>query len=127
MLALWQKVESGNEDTDYWNRSDGACGRQSDCKAVAGTRGISCGSNLEVNESDTSTSITVRANGGVYTNPLDETDTSKCMGIRVEGDMTVSAGTITVTATGKKAKTIKVVGRYTKTGTAVVNAANMDI
>lgn len=93
----------------------------------AGTRGISCGGNLEVNESDTSTSITVRANGGVYTNPLDETDTSKCMGIRVEGDMTVSAGTITVTATGKKAKTIKVVGRYTKTGTAVVNAANMDI
>ena len=93
----------------------------------AGSRGIACDGNLVVNESDNSTSITVRANGGVYTNPLDNTDTSKCMGIRVEGNMTVSAGTITVTATGKKAKTIKVVGRYTKTGTAVVNAADMDI
>lgn len=93
----------------------------------AGTRGIACDGNLTINENTGTTAITVRANGGVYTNPNDKTDTSKCMGIRVDGNMTITAGTITVTATGTKAKTIKVSGLYTKSGTAVVNAANMDI
>lgn len=93
----------------------------------AGSRGIQCDGNLVVNEGTSATEITILAAGGVFTNPLDKTDTSKCMGIRVEGDMTFTAGKISVQATGKKAKTVKVVGRYTRTDPAVMDAADLDI
>lgn len=93
----------------------------------AGSRGIQSGTDLLIDESSgQSTQITVVAAGGVYTDATTG-DTKKCMGVRVDGNMTITAGTLTVTATGNKAKTVKVSGLYTKSGSAVVNAANMDI
>lgn len=92
-----------------------------------GSRGIQSGTDLLIDESSgQSTQITVAAAGGVYTDATTG-NTKKCMGVRVDGNMTITAGTLTVTATGNKAKTVKVSGLYTKSGTAVVNAPNMDI
>ncbi len=83
----------------------------------AGSRGISCPTNMVINENHQSTAMTIYAYGGVYTDSED--NDSRCMGIKVGGNLTVSAGTVTVYNKGK-ARAIKVDGKYTKTGSAVV-------
>lgn len=92
----------------------------------AGSKGISVGHNMTINEADATTVITIRATGGVYTNPADATDTSKCMGIKVENDLTISAGTVTVTNTGTKSKSIKVGGTYYAKGGTVKTTTAID-
>ena len=91
----------------------------------AGSKGISAGTNMIINEDDAATTMTIAATGGVYEDPETD-DTSKCMGIKVTKDLTISAGTITVTNTGRKSKGIKVDGTYYAKGgnvTANVDAA----
>lgn len=87
----------------------------------AGSKGISAGTNMIINEDDAATTMTIAATGGVYEDPETD-DTSKCMGIKVTKDLTISAGTITVTNTGRKSKGIKVDGiYYAKGGTVTAN------
>lgn len=87
----------------------------------AGSKGISAGTNMIINEDDAATTMTISATGGVYEDPETD-DTSKCMGIKVTKDLTISAGTITVTNTGRKSKGIKVDGiYYAKGGTVTAN------
>ena len=87
----------------------------------AGSKGISAGTNMIINEDDAATTMTIAATGGVYEDPETD-DTSKCMGIKVTKDLTISAGTITVTNTGRKSKGIKVDGTYyAKGGTVTAN------
>lgn len=87
----------------------------------AGSKGISAGTNMVINEDDAATTMTIAATGGVYEDPETD-DTSKCMGIKVTKDLTISAGTITVTNTGRKSKGIKVDGiYYAKGGTVTAN------
>lgn len=91
----------------------------------AGSKGISAGTDMIINEDDAATTMTIAATGGVYEDPETD-DTSKCMGIKVTKDLTISAGTITVTNTGRKSKGIKVDGTYYAKGgnvTANVDAA----
>lgn len=90
-----------------------------------GSKGISTGNDFNVNEDTGVTSINIQATGGEYEyeDPILGTETSKCMGIRVHGAMSISAGTITVTNTGYKSKGIKIAKGYTKTGSAVVNGS----
>ena len=87
----------------------------------AGSKGISAGTDMVINEDDAATTMTISATGGVYEDPETD-DTSKCMGIKVTKDLTISAGTITVTNTGRKSKGIKVDGiYYAKGGTVTAN------
>lgn len=87
----------------------------------AGSKGISCNGNMLINEDDNTTKMTIRASGGRYTD-ADDND-SRCMGIKVDGNLTITAGTITVYNTGSGSRGIKIDGTYKKSGTAVVNAS----
>ena len=88
----------------------------------AGSRGIQVTGNLTVNEDDNTTLMQIRATGGIYEDPVTE-DESRCMGIRVKGNFTITAGTVRVANTGSGARGIKIDGTYSKSGTAVVSAS----
>lgn len=90
-----------------------------------GSRGIQTDGSLVINQESNTTSITILAAGGKCT--LDEcaADPHKCMGIKVDGNMDVYAGTLNVTATGKKAKTVKVGGTYNAHGNTL-NVGDVD-
>lgn len=91
-----------------------------------GSKGIGVDGNMTVNEADNPTDIDITATGGVYTDPIYWT-TSKCMGIKVDLNLTVSAGRITVVNTGAQSRGIKVDGTYYARGgtvNATVDAAS---
>lgn len=85
----------------------------------AGTRGMRCDKNMLVSEDSAPTNITVSAEGGQWTNPADPADKDRCTGIRVKGNMTVNAGTVTVTHTNTAARDIKVTGTFANNGGTV--------
>ena len=87
-----------------------------------GSRGIQTDGNMTISADDGETSIYIEANGARCTAADDATDPHRCMGIKVEQNLTVTGGTTTVTNTGKKARGIKVNGTYTHTG-GTVNSA----
>jgi len=84
----------------------------------AGSKGISSGTDMIINEDDNTTEMTIKATGSKYTDP-DTKESSKCMGIRVVEDLTISAGTITVSKTYSSSKGIKVGGIYYAKGGTV--------
>lgn len=84
-----------------------------------GIKGIATDGNLVVNQDIGTVSIDVTVSGGVYTDPVTSA-TSKTRCIKVDGDFTITAGTIKANATGKKSATIKVDGVSTKGGAASV-------
>lgn len=87
-----------------------------------GSRGIQTDGNMTIGEGDGKTSITVNATGTRCANPADADDPHNCMGIKVDGNLTIDAGSVTVYNTGKKSKGIKVGGTYKANG-GTVNAA----
>ena len=86
-----------------------------------GSRGMQADGNMVVGEEDGSTNILIYATGTKCTVPEDSADPHNCMGIKLDGNLTVNAGTITVYNTGKKSKGIKIGGTYTNNG-GTVNA-----
>ena len=86
-----------------------------------GSRGIQVAGNMLVNEDDNTTLMQIRATGGVYEDEETEEE-SRCMGIKVDGNLTVDAGTIRVANTGNKSRGIRVHGTYTKSANATVSA-----
>lgn len=86
-----------------------------------GSRGIQTDGNMTISEADNATNINISAEGGLCTLPECSDDPHRCMGVKVDGNLTVSGGTTTVLNTGKKSRGIKVGGQYTKTG-GTVNA-----
>ena len=84
----------------------------------AGSKGISSDTDMIINEDDNTTKITIKATGAKYTDPVTKDD-SKCMGIKVTDDLTISAGTITVSKTYSSSKGIKVGGTYYAKGGTV--------
>lgn len=90
-----------------------------------GSRGIQTDGNMVIGAEDNSTSITVVAAGAQCTDPEHEDDPHRCMGIKVDGNLTVNAGTTIVRNTGKKSRGIKVGGIYKKNGgTVTANITN---
>lgn len=83
----------------------------------AGSRGIQVEENMLVNEDTGTTLIQVRATGGVYEN--EDEDEWRCMAIKVDGNLTVDAGTIRVSNTGSGSRGIRIHGTYTKNGGTV--------
>lgn len=86
-----------------------------------GSRGIQVAGNMLVNEDNNTTLMQIRALGTTYEDEETEED-SRCMGIKVKGNLTVNAGTIQVANKGKYSYGIKVDGVYTKSANATVQA-----
>ena len=84
-----------------------------------GTKGIATDGTLNIDQSTAATKINITINGGVYTNPVTLKE-SKTRGIKVDGDLNVLAGSLTINATGKKAKTINLDGTSTRGKAAVI-------
>ena len=84
-----------------------------------GSRGIQTDGSMVIGQEDSNTSITIAAKGGLCTNEDHEDDPHRCMGMKIDGDLTINAGTVTVTNTGSKSRGIKVAGTYTKNGGTV--------
>ncbi len=84
-----------------------------------GSRGIQPDGDMVIGEEDNTTVISINANGARCTNSEDADDPHRCMGMKIDGDLTVNAGTITVTNEGSKSRGIKVGGKYTKNGGSV--------
>ena len=83
-----------------------------------GSKGISSDVHLFVNETDAPVSIDIQATGDTFLDAATG-DVKKCMGIKVDFNMTVGGGRIKVVNTGKESSGIKVAGTYTKTGGTV--------
>lgn len=81
-----------------------------------GSRGMQTDANMSISQADTATSIVINAKGGKCTVAEDAADPHKCMGMKIDGDLTVNDAAIEVYNTGKKAKGIKVKGTCTING-----------
>lgn len=86
-----------------------------------GTKGISVGRNMLINQDSAATLIQIRASGSIYENEVTEEDT-RCMGIKVSGNLTINAGTVRVANTSTGSRGIKIDGTYTKSPAANVSA-----
>lgn len=86
-----------------------------------GSKGISVSGNMLINEDDNTTLIQIRATGGIYEDEETE-DESRCMGIKVDGNLTINAGTVRVANTGSGSRGIRIHGTYTKSSNATVQA-----
>lgn len=88
-----------------------------------GSRGVQTDGRVTINEADNTTSITIKATGGKCTLAECVDDPHRCVGMKLDGGLLVEAGTVNVSATGSKSRSIQVpVGGYKKTGgTVIVN------
>lgn len=86
-----------------------------------GSRGIQVAGNMLVDQAYNVTTIGIRATGTTYED-VETEEESRCMGIKVKGNLTVNAGTIRISNTGKYSYGIKVDGVYTKAAGATVQA-----
>ena len=81
-----------------------------------GSRGIQTDGDMTIGEEDGTTTITIAATGKKCTVPEDSEDPHKCWGIKVDGELTMNAGTLTVTKDGVTTKNGIRCGSYTKNG-----------
>ena len=73
-----------------------------------GSRGIQADGTLTITEAeDATTAITICAEGGKCTFSSHKDDPDKCMGINIDGDINISAGTINITASGASSNGLK--------------------
>lgn len=112
---------AGSEDTKGLKSEGGirVSGGTFNINAVTnGSRGIQTDGNMVIGEEDNPTTMTITAQGGLCTQAADSDDPHRCMGIKVDGSLTINAGTVTVTNTGTKSRGIRV-GSYTLNGGTV--------
>lgn len=89
-----------------------------------GSRGIQSDGTLTIAQAEgVTTDITIDAAGGKCTLSSDKDDPDKCMGINVEGDINISAGTLNIAASGASANGLKCDRNLTVSGgTITINA-----
>lgn len=83
-----------------------------------GSRGIQTEKDMLIADTDAATNITISAAGGLCTQKECADDPHRCMGMKIDGKLTVNGGTTVVTNTGKKSRGIKA-GAYEKNGGTV--------
>lgn len=89
-----------------------------------GSRGIQSDGTLTIAQAEgVTTDITIDAAGGKCTLSSDKDDPDKCMGINVEGDINISAGTLNITASGASANGLKCDRNLTVSGGIITIAA----
>lgn len=82
-----------------------------------GSRGIQTDSNVTIDEAENATTeITIYALGNKCSLPECAADPHRCMGMKMDGDFTMNAGSVTVVNTGKKSRGIRVGGVFTHNG-----------
>lgn len=88
-----------------------------------GSKGISV-KHLQINQDDNTTLIRIMANGSTYEDDVTEEET-RCMGIKVDKNMAITAGTLQVSVpTGNTDnRYVKVDGEYYKGADAIVQAS----
>ncbi len=84
-----------------------------------GSRGIQADGNMTIGEESGTTTITIAATGKKCTVPEDSEDPHKCWGIKVDGELTINAGNVTVSKDGLTTKNGIKCGSYTKYGGTV--------
>ena len=84
-----------------------------------GSRGMQTDASVTIGDEDDETFITIAAEGGLCENKDDADDPHRCMGMKIDGNLTVTGGETKVTNTGAKSRGIKVDGTYTKKGGTV--------
>lgn len=84
-----------------------------------GSRGIQTDGDMIISEEDNTTNITIEATGKKCTVAEDSDDPHKCWGMKVDGDLTVKAGTLTVSKDGSTLKNGIRCGSYIKKGGTV--------
>ena len=85
----------------------------------AGSKGISVGKHLLINQDDGTTDMMIRATGAVYQVGNEK---NKCTGIKVDKNMAVIAGILTISNTGSKSRGMKIDGEYYVGSEASVDA-----
>lgn len=119
----------GNEDTKAF-KADGDINVSGGTFVINansnGSRGFQTDKNMTISQADGTTTMIITAAGGKCTIDSHKADPHKCMGIKVDGNLNISGGTVTVYNTGNKAKGIKIGGTYTKTGGTVTAAIDKD-
>lgn len=88
-----------------------------------GTKGISVSGNMLVNQDDNTTVITIRATGGSYED--ESGDDSYCYGLKIKGNLTVTAGRLQVSNRGYGSKGGKVNGTCIKSPEASVSVSGL--
>ena len=88
-----------------------------------GSKGISVSGNMLVNQDDNTTVITVRATGGSYED--ESGDDSYCYGLKIKGNLTVTAGRLQVSNRGYGSKGGKVNGTCIKSPEASVSVSGL--
>lgn len=86
----------------------------------AGSKGISVGKHLLINQDNGTPDMMIRATGGVYKVGKEK---NRCTGIKVDKNMAVIAGTLKISNTGSDSRGIKVDGEYYVKAGANVQAA----
>ena len=84
-----------------------------------GSRGIQADGDMTIGEENGTTTITIAATGKKCTVPEDSEDPHKCWGIKVDGELTINAGNVTVSKDGLTTKNGIKCGPYTKNGGTV--------
>jgi hypothetical protein len=91
-----------------------------------GSRGIQADGNMTIGEESGTTTITIAATGKKCTVPEDSEDPHKCWGIKIDGELTMNAGTLTVSKDGLTTKNGIKCGTYTKNGGKVTATIKED-
>ncbi len=84
-----------------------------------GSRGIQTDTDMVINESYGTTTLNITGTGTYCTLEECSLDPHRPMGIKVDGNLTIEAGTVTANLTGKGSRGIKVGGTYYKYGGTV--------
>ena len=88
-----------------------------------GSKGISV-KHLQINQDDNTTLIQIKANGSTYEDDVTDEET-RCMGIKVDKNMAITAGTLNVSIPegNKVNRGVKIDGQYYETSDASVKAS----
>ena len=88
-----------------------------------GSKGFSVSHDMIVGEETGTTSILVRATGGVWENPEDEDDESYCTAIKVKRNLVINAGTVRVSNKGSGSRGVKCGGTITVAPGAIASGS----
>ena len=86
-----------------------------------GSKGISV-KHLQINQDDNTTLMQIKADGGTYEDDVTDEET-RCMGIKVDKNMAITAGTLQVSIGDGENRGIKIDGQYYETSDASVKAS----
>ena len=86
-----------------------------------GSKGISVSGNMTINQDDNPTVMVINATGSIYED--EDEDETYCMCMKIKGNLTITAGNVTVTNKGVGTRGIQYGGTYYKSDAAKVTGS----